>query len=115
MRKSLFFLAASTRRTGVCRNWLPKKGFGFIRDDETGKDYFVHFTAISSKRPNQLLRQGEEVEFEIQQIDNRTMAVDVTGPGGFPVDGESPEQFGYKRNEQPDPEPAGMHSSLTHN
>ncbi len=53
-----------------------KKGFGFI-SQESGKDVFVHFTAIVSPGV-QTLKDGQEVEFEIQQADKGLQAVNVS-------------------------------------
>lgn len=53
-----------------------KKGFGFI-SQESGKDVFVHFRAIVSPGV-QTLKDGQEVEFEIQQADKGLQAVNVS-------------------------------------
>jgi len=34
------------RRTGQLYRWIDDRGFGFIRDDETSKEYFVHYRAF---------------------------------------------------------------------
>ncbi len=38
------------------------KGFGFICDDETGQDIFVHSTGLQDE-----IREGDEVSFEVEQ------------------------------------------------
>ena len=53
-----------------------KKGFGFI-SQESGKDVFVHFIAIVSPGV-QTLKDGQDVEFEIQQADKGLQAVNVS-------------------------------------
>jgi cold shock protein len=35
-------------RTGKIKFFVESKGFGFITDDETGKDIFVHVTGLKS-------------------------------------------------------------------
>ena len=35
--------------TGTVKFFNETKGFGFIKDDESGKEYFVHVTGLSDK------------------------------------------------------------------
>jgi len=35
-------------RTGKVKFFVESKGFGFITDDETGQDIFVHVTGLKS-------------------------------------------------------------------
>ena len=53
-----------------------QKGYGFI-SQEGGKDVFVHFRAITSPCVSSL-RDGQEVEFEVQQGDKGLQAANVT-------------------------------------
>ncbi|SVB45303.1 uncharacterized protein METZ01_LOCUS198157 [marine metagenome] len=62
--------------TGQVKWFDDKKGFGFI-SQESGKDVFVHFRAIVSPGV-QTLKDGQEVEFEIQQADKGLQAVNVS-------------------------------------
>ncbi len=50
---------------GKVKWFNESKGFGFITA-ETGKDVFVHFTAIQDNG-FKTLSEGQEVEFEITQ------------------------------------------------
>ncbi|MCI0499254.1 MAG: cold-shock protein [Planctomycetales bacterium] len=47
---------------GTVKWFDPKKGFGFVLNDE-GVDVFVHYTSIE-KEGFRCLRTGQEVEFE---------------------------------------------------
>ena len=44
-------------RTGKVKFFIESKGFGFITDDETGKDIFVHATGLRVEG----LREGERL------------------------------------------------------
>ena len=48
---------------GTVKWFNAKKGFGFI-SDETGKDVFVHFSALQMDG-FKVLDEGEEVEFDV--------------------------------------------------
>jgi len=44
---------------GTVKFFNESKGFGFITNDETGKDIFVHITGLSSES----LNEGDKVEY----------------------------------------------------
>ena len=45
--------------TGTVKFFNDSKGFGFITDDATGQDIFVHVTAIEGES----LNEGDKVEY----------------------------------------------------
>ncbi len=49
---------------GKVKWFNDKKGFGFIVADDSGKDVFVHHTAIEGDG-YKTLKEGEAVQFEI--------------------------------------------------
>jgi CspA family cold shock protein len=63
------FEVRSRRRVIVARGrvkWFnDKKGFGFIQQED-GSDVFVHFSTIQGDG-FRTLKEGEEVEFDVQQ------------------------------------------------
>jgi CspA family cold shock protein len=44
---------------GTVKFFNESKGFGFITNDETGKDIFVHITGLSGES----LNEGDKVEY----------------------------------------------------
>ncbi len=50
-----------------------QKGYGFIQPDDGGADVFVHISAVQqSGLP--VLREGSDLEFEIEQRSNGKLA-----------------------------------------
>ncbi|MBU2526592.1 MAG: cold shock domain-containing protein [Flavobacteriaceae bacterium] len=49
--------------TGTVKFFNEAKGFGFITNDETGKDIFVHVTALNGKK----LAEGDRVQYEEEE------------------------------------------------
>ena len=50
--------------TGTVKFFNAEKGFGFILQDDGGKDLFVHCTEIKSGGDG-TLNEGQKVEYEI--------------------------------------------------
>ena len=46
-------------RTGKVKFYIESKGYGFITDDETGNDIFVHATGVKVES----LSEGDKVSF----------------------------------------------------
>ncbi len=61
---------------GKVKWFSNQKGYGFITP-ESGKDVFVHFSAIKGDGYKSL-NEGDEVEFEIQDGPKGQQAVNVT-------------------------------------
>ena len=53
------------------------KGFGFIIDEATGKDIFVHFSGLNMDG-FKTLEEGQTVEFEVINSEKGPQAVNVT-------------------------------------
>lgn len=53
-----------------------EKGFGFIINEETGKDIFVHYSAIIQEG-FKTLTEGDVVEYELKDSERGQQAVNV--------------------------------------
>jgi CspA family cold shock protein len=59
-------------KTGKVKFFNQSKGFGFIIDDETGKDYFVHVSGLIDE-----IKDEDEVTFELKEGKKGLNAVNV--------------------------------------
>jgi CspA family cold shock protein len=57
---------------GTVKFFNESKGFGFIIDDESKQEYFVHVTGIIDE-----IREGDAVEFELTEGKKGLNAVSV--------------------------------------
>lgn len=58
--------------TGTVKFFNETKGFGFIKDDENGHEYFVHVTGLIDK-----ITEDDEVSFDLQEGRKGLNAVNV--------------------------------------
>ena len=58
--------------TGIVKWFNTSKGFGFIVDDESKTEYFVHVTGLIDE-----INEGDAVEFELQEGRKGLNAVNV--------------------------------------
>ena len=59
-------------KTGTVKFFNTEKGFGFIKDDETQKDVFVHKTGLID-----MIHENDKVEFDVKEGRKGPNAVDV--------------------------------------
>ena len=59
-------------KTGKVKFFNQSKGFGFIKDEESDKEYFVHISGLVDK-----IKEGDDVTFELQEGKKGLNAVDV--------------------------------------
>ena len=60
---ALLIIITITMRTGTVKFFNESKGYGFITDEETGKDIFVHASGIRAEE----LREGDRVSYEEEE------------------------------------------------
>ena len=63
---------------GTVKFFNSVKGFGFIKNDETGDEIFVHVTALNNDLKE--LQEGQKVTYEVEQDpkSNKNRATNVT-------------------------------------
>jgi cold shock protein len=59
-------------KKGTVKFFNELKGFGFIKDDESDKEYFVHASGLIDK-----IKEGDTVSFELQEGKKGLNAVNV--------------------------------------
>lgn len=58
--------------TGTVKFFNETKGFGFISEEGSGKDHFVHISGLIDE-----IREGDTVEYELQEGKKGLNAVQV--------------------------------------
>ena len=67
--------------TGKVKWFNAEKGFGFIVPDDGGKDVFVHRNNVSGLDWEDGLRDGEEVDYDVERGPKGLAAVNVERKG----------------------------------
>lgn len=57
---------------GTVKFFNDSKGFGFIKEDETEKEHFVHISGLVDE-----VQEGDSVEFELTEGKKGLNAIDV--------------------------------------
>lgn len=61
---------------GKIKWFNPNKGYGFIENDDGGKDVFVHVNALEASGID-TLNEGEAVSFEIGENRGKDTAINI--------------------------------------
>jgi cold shock protein len=61
-------------KQGKVKFFNDTKGFGFIKDDESDNEYFVHISGINEET----LNEDDEVSFDLIEGKKGLNAIDVT-------------------------------------
>ncbi|MBI2281222.1 MAG: cold shock domain-containing protein [Bacteroidetes bacterium] len=59
-------------KTGTVKFFNTTKGFGFIKDNETGEEYFVHVSGLIDQ-----VQDNDEVTYDVKDGRKGLNAVDV--------------------------------------
>lgn len=72
----LFFIGGTTMNNGTVKWFNATKGYGFITNDETGEEVFVHFSGIVADG-YKTLEDGQKVTFDTAEGNRGLQAVNV--------------------------------------
>jgi len=61
-----------TMKKGTVKFFNESKGFGFIIEEDSKNEYFVHVSGLVDK-----IREGDEVEFDLKEGRKGLNAIDV--------------------------------------
>jgi cold shock protein len=62
--------------TGKVKWFNSKKGYGFITEDETEKDIFLHVSALEESKLK-TLKEEQLLKFEIKEENNKLQAINL--------------------------------------
>ena len=62
--------------TGKVKWFNSKKGYGFITEDETNRDIFLHVTVLEESKLK-TLKEEQQLEFEIKEENNKLQAINL--------------------------------------
>ena len=57
--------------------WVnSKKGYGFITDEETNNDIFLHVSALEESKLR-VLKEEQKIKFDIKEEKNKLQAINI--------------------------------------
>ncbi len=62
--------------TGKVKWFNAKKGYGFITDDETKKDIFLHVTALENSKLR-VLKEEQLIAYDIKEEKDKLQAINI--------------------------------------
>ena len=62
--------------SGKVKWFNSKKGYGFITDDETNKDIFLHVSALEESKLR-ILKEEQKIKFEVKEEKNKLQAINI--------------------------------------
>ena len=63
-------------KSGKVKWFNPKKGYGFIDQDDDEKDMFLHITALQ-KANISVLNEGDKISYDVEDENGRQSAVNI--------------------------------------
>jgi len=63
-------------KTGKVKWFNPKKGYGFVDQDDDEKDMFLHITALQ-KANISVLNEGDKISYDVEEENGRESATNL--------------------------------------
>ena len=62
--------------SGKIKWFNAKKGYGFITDDDTNQDIFLHVSALEESKLR-VLKEEQKIKFDIKEEKNKLQAINI--------------------------------------
>ena len=62
--------------SGKVKWFNSKKGYGFITEDETERDIFLHVSTLENSKLR-TLKEEQQLEFEVKKENNKLQAINL--------------------------------------
>ena len=69
-------MRGSIMPSGKVKWFNSSKGYGFITDDDTKKDIFLHVSALEESKLR-VLKEDQEIKFDIKEEKNKLQAINI--------------------------------------
>jgi cold shock CspA family protein len=69
-------MRGSIMPSGKVKWFNSKKGYGFITDDETNKDIFLHVSSLEDSKLR-VLKEEQKIQFDIKEEKNKLQAINI--------------------------------------
>ncbi len=69
-------MRGSTMSSGKIKWFSSKKGYGFITDEKTEKDIFLHVSALEDSKLR-ILKEDQKLEFDIKEEKGKLQAINL--------------------------------------
>ena len=75
-RYQFYKMRGLTMPSGKVKWFNAKKGYGFITDDETQKDIFLHVTSLEDSKLR-VLKEEQKISYDIKEEKDKLQAVNI--------------------------------------
>ena len=69
-------MRGSKMPSGKIKWFNAKKGYGFITDDATNKDIFLHVSSLEESKLR-VLKEEQKIKFDIKEEKNKLQAINI--------------------------------------